>query len=169
MAGRPSKPIELLVLEGKKHLTKAEIELRRKKESEIRTKTKYVPSESVIKNKIAVQTFNKLKMLFSEIDFIDGLDEMIINRYCLMTAEIDTLEKLLSQMGGDIEECKDVAERITLYKAMSNAEITVNRMRDMLLKIEDRMFLNPASRMRSIPKKPEEVKPSEEERKFGNV
>lgn len=29
MAGRPPKPIDMVVLDGKKHLTKAEIEARR--------------------------------------------------------------------------------------------------------------------------------------------
>ena len=83
---------------------------------------------------------------------MEGLDEAVINRYCIMTAETDGLETLVSKMQDDIEECEEPADRVQLYKTIANAERTINRMRDMLLKIEDRLFLNPTSRVRNVPK-----------------
>lgn len=156
MAGRHAKPIDLHLADGMKHLTKEEISARQNQENSLRTHTKFRPNDKVMQNPVAIKTFKKLKKLYKDIDYVDGLDEMVINRYCLMTAEIETLENLLSKMDGDLDKCEEASDRVQLYKTMSNAEITVNRMRDMLLKIEDRMFLNPTSRVKNVPQKPKE-------------
>lgn len=167
MAGRPAKPIDLHLAEGLKHLTKDEIEARRAQENSLRSHAKYRPSDKVMQNSIALRTFKKLKKLYKNIDYVDGLDEMVINRYCLMTSEIEGLEQLLSKMNEDIDNCEKASDRVQLYKTIQSAEITINRMRDMLLKMEDRLFLNPTSRVKNVPQKKKEEAPQSKWARFG--
>jgi phage terminase small subunit len=168
LSGRPGKPVDLLLLNGTKHLTKEEIEARTAQENSLKSKAKYKPNKKVIQNKTAYTMFKKLKTLYKDIEYVDGLDENIINRYCLMTAEIDSLENLASKMEDDLENCEEFTDRLQLYKAISGTEITINRIRDMLLKIEDRLFLNPTSRVKNVPHK-EKEKPEESKwSKYGN-
>jgi phage terminase small subunit len=170
MRGRPGKPVNLLMMEGRKHLTKSEIEARTQQEQGLQSGNKrFKPNEKVMQNETALKTFKQLKKLYKDIDYVEGLDENVINRYCLMTAEVDTLEELLSRMHDDLDECDEAKDRIQLYKTIAGAEITVNRVRDMLLKIEDRLFLNPTSRVKNVPHKEQPKPQSEFEKNFGDI
>ena len=169
MAGRPSKPVDLIVLEGRTHLTKKQIEDRRKKEESLKSDSPYQPNKKVKSNPVALEMFYKLQKLYRNIDYVDGLDENIINRYCLLTAEVDGMEQLLQRMESDIDKCGSSGEMVTMYKSISGMEGNLNRSRDMLLKMEDRMFLNPTARVKNVPKKQEEPPKTEFVRKFGNV
>jgi phage terminase small subunit len=160
MPGRPAKPIALHLQEGKKHLTKAEIEARKTGEAATSSGNKvFRANAKVMANPVALSAFKKLKKLYKDVEYVEALDEAVINRYCLMTAEIDALENLVSRMQDDLDECEEASDRVLLYKTISNAEITINRIRDMLLKIEDRLFLNPTARVKNVPKKPKEKPP----------
>lgn len=160
MAGRPAKPIDLLLMEGRNHLTKAEIETRQKREQSLRSGTTFRANEKVRNSPVAMRMFRSLKRLYKDIEYVEGLDEAVINRYCLMTAEIDGLENLVAKMQDDIDECEEASDRVQLYKTIANAEITINRIRDMLLKIEDRLFLNPTSRTKNVPRPQKEEEPA---------
>jgi phage terminase small subunit len=142
MAGRGSKPVQLLKLEGKSHRTKAELEHREKVEKSLYTGTSFKESPAVKSDPVAHKEFLRLKKLYKKIEYVDGLDEQIINRYCLMVSEVDSLKKLL-------EKTDDAKIIISLDKQ-------INKKRDMLLKLEDRLFLNPTARVKSIPKNPKE-------------
>ena len=169
MAGRPSKPVELILLEGKTHLTKKQIAERKAKEESLKSDSPYQPNKKVKNNPVALETFLKLQKLYKKIDYVDGLDENIINRYCLLTAEVDAMEQLLQRMESDIDKCGSSGEMVTMYKSISGMEGNLNRSRDMLLKMEDRLFLNPTARVKNVPKKQEEPVKTENDRKFGNV
>lgn len=169
MAGRPSKPIKLILLEGKTHLTKKQIAEREAKEDSLKSDLSYHPNKKVKSNPVALEMFIKLQKLYKNIEYVDGLDENIINRYCLLTSEVDDMEKLLHRMEDDIDKCENPSQMVTMYKSISGLEGNLNRARDMLLKIEDRLFLNPTARVKNVPKKKEETKPDENERKFGYV
>jgi phage terminase small subunit len=144
MAGRGSKPTQLIKLEGKSHRTKAELDYREKMEKSLYSGFDFKESPAVKSDPIAHKEFLRLKKLFKNIEYIDGLDEQIINRYCMMVSEVENLQKLYSKS----EEIETI---ISLDKQ-------INKKRDMLLKLEDRLFLNPTSRIKSIPKTPEEEK-----------
>jgi phage terminase small subunit len=171
MAGRHAKPIELHLQQGGKHLTKSEIETRQAQEQKLKSGvSKYRPSDKVMQSPIAISMFKKLKKLYKDIDYIEKLDENIINRYCLLTAEADEIETRIVNLNGLINKCENDTDRIGYYKIISSSEITLNKINDMILKLEDRLFLNPVSRIKNVPKKPEQKEaPSEEERRFGNV
>jgi phage terminase small subunit len=169
MAGRPRKPVELILLEGKTHITKKKIAERREEEKSLKSDSPYQPNKKVKNNPVALEMFYKLQKLYKKIDYVDGLDENIINRYCLLTAEVDSMEILLQRMESDIDKCKTSGEMVTMYKSISGIEGSLNRSRDMLLKMEDRLFLNPTSRVKNVPKKEEAPPKTAFDRKFGNV
>jgi hypothetical protein len=113
--------------------------------------------------------FLKLKKLYEGIEYVEALDENIINRYCILHAEAKALEAMLEKLDQDLDNC-GAEDRIKLYKYAAGISSNVNRIRDMLLKIEDRIFLNPTSRVKNVPKPKEEPKPqSDFERQFGDV
>lgn len=157
MAGRPSKPVQLIKLEGNKDKrTKAELEYREKMEQSLYTGTNFKESPAVKSDPVAHKEFLRLKKLYKHIQFVDGLDEQIINRYCLMVSEEKSLLDLLGKIQEDIDAIDDPTERAELYKTYANLMNKLNKTRDMLLKIEDRLFLNPTARVKAIPKKPPE-------------
>ncbi len=156
MPGRPAKNIDWHIANGnRRHLTNDEIESRSEHEASIRSGVRnFKASEQVMKNMVALNQFKKLKRLFRCIKCIEGMDENIINRYCLLFAEAEALEKLLLTMNDDVDNCEDFNDRLSLYKAISGTQAGLNKSRDMLLKIEDRLLLNPTSRIKNVPPMP---------------
>lgn len=148
MAGRPSKPVQLIKLEGNKdRRTKAELDHREKMEKALYTGMNFKESPVVKSDPIAHKEFLRLKKLYKQIEYVDGLDEQIINRYCLLVSQEQSIHDMILKSSFD-------AEKIELYKQ-------INKTRDSLLKLEDRLFLNPTARVKAIPKTPpEKEKPS---------
>lgn len=155
MAGRPAKTIDWHISNGnRRHLTKEEIAQRQEHEESVKSGIKtFKASELVMKDTVALLMFKKLKKLFKNIEIIEGLDENIINRYCLLYSEAEALEKLLVNMNNDVEECDDYSERIQLYKAIAGTTASLKSIRDMMLKIEDRLLMNPTARIKNVPVK----------------
>ncbi|WEG14144.1 P27 family phage terminase small subunit [Pullulanibacillus sp. KACC 23026] len=140
MAGRGSKPVQLIQLEGKSHRTKKELEHRKKMEKALYTGTSFKESPAVKNDPIAHKEFLRLKKLYKSIEYVDGLDERIINRYCMLVSQEAALQEM-------IDTAKHNVEKVELYKE-------INKTRDAMLKLEDRLFLNPTARVKSIPKNP---------------
>lgn len=158
MAGRPSKPVQLLKIEGKSHRTKEELEHREKMEKSLYTGTTFKESTAVKEDPIAHKEFLRLKKLYKSIQYVDGLDEQVINRYCMMVSQEKAMQKFIEKMNEDIDRCEDFSDRLNLYKTISGATAKLVQVRNMLIKLEDRLFLNPTARIKSIPKTPTEEK-----------
>lgn len=135
------------------HRTRAEKEFRKEMETFLYTGETFTESKQVRENKIAHKEFLRLKRLYSKIVFIDGLDEQIINRYCLEVANQVQLQMLLDKMEARIDECEP-DNLVQLYKSISGVLSNINKSKGLLLKYEDRLFLNPAGRIKAIPKTP---------------
>lgn len=142
MAGRPSKPVQLIKLEGKSHRTKAELEHREKMEKKLYTGTNFKESPVVKSDPVAHKEFLRLKKLYKNIEYVEGLDERIINRYCMLVSEELRLKELL-------DKAESVDEILELNR-------NLDKKRDAILKLEDRLFLNPTARVKAIPKTPPE-------------
>lgn len=145
MAGRGSKPVQLIQLEGKSHRTKKELVHREKAEKSLYTGTNFKELPAVKSDPVAHKEFLKLKKLYKNIQYVDGLDEQIINRYCLLVSQENSLQEIISVKKGEAE----IDDLIEWYKA-------INKTRDSILKLEDRLFLNPTARVKAIPKTPSE-------------
>lgn len=151
---RPSKPTELLLLEGKSHRTKAELEYRERGEMALQTGKKISETAQVKADKIAHAEFLRLKRLYSEIDFVDALDQQVINRYCMEVSNNASMQKIISRLSDDLEEAEDVEMRVKIYEQINRTNIALHKSKELLLKYDDRLFLNPASRIRAVPKTP---------------
>lgn len=158
MAGRSSKPVYLLKQEGKSHRTKKELEHREKAEKSLYTGVAFKESPAVKFDPIAHKEFLRLKKLYKKIQYVDGLDEQIINRYCMLISQEVKLQKIMDSMSLDIEQCEEFEDRMEIYKNINGMTTKLNQTRDMLLKLEDRLFLNPTTRVKSIPKTPPDEK-----------
>lgn len=190
--GRSAKPVELLMLEGKKHLTKEEIEERRN--SEIKFGDRKIKCPNYVKNDdIAYEKWKEINKLFKGFDFISAGDSDLIAKYCTTFSEYMTLRNCHQRISEIHYDCEDLdkaieaelknedgtSEKVFSYKvkkqlrdmisvnAILQIETAINKKVDMLMKMEDRMFLNPISKIKNIPKKQKEEAPSEKWGKFG--
>jgi phage terminase small subunit len=158
---RPSKPTELLLLEGKSHRTKAELEYREQGERALQVERELQESAQVKADKVAHAEFLRLKRLYSTIEIVSALDQQAINRYCLELSNVARLQDALSQMSGDLAAADDAEARERLYGQMNRTSAAIHKGVELLLKYEDRLFLNPAARIRAVPKTPpKEEKPA---------
>lgn len=153
---RPSKPVQLIKIEGKSHRTKAELAHREKAEKSLYTGARIKEQPAVKADPIAHKEFLRLKKLYQQIQYVDGLDEQIVNRYCLLIAQELALIKMQGRMQEDLEQLEEPEDRIAIYKSIASITGKLTSLRGMLLTLEDHLFLTPTSRIKAIPKKPPE-------------
>lgn len=157
MAGRNGQPIDLVVAKGRKHLTKAEIQYR--KENEIKLgeiDLDQLEAPSFVKNDtVAYSCWKKSLNEYKEaekqgIEILSTSDAGLLALYCKTFSEY---EKLLSFEVEDIElEMK--------------RQTAINKKMDMLIKMQDRLFLNPLAKVKNVPKPKKEEKPVSKFGKF---
>lgn len=154
MGGRPAKPVQLHLLNGnKRHLTKDEIAARQKQEARLRSGNKtFKPSPQVKKDMTALAMFKKLQRLYRKIEYVEGLDENIINRYCLLHSEYVKLRDMRQEMTDRYTELEALEERLMLSEHITELDRRIDKKMDLLLKLEDRLFLNPTARIKNVPK-----------------
>lgn len=178
MPGRPSKPVDLLLLEGKSHRTTAEIEQRKTAEQALTTGAHMKEWPEVKANPAAHKEFNRVRALLKKIGKDDALHEGTINRYALLKAECFEFEQKregfyanLARLEEEYDSGKadDSAkggltprEYFKLTMQMQGNIIALDKQiqskRQMMLAIERENIMTIASVLRSIPKTPE--KPS---------
>lgn len=143
------------------HRTKAEKAMRKEAEQALYTGENFTESRQVKENDTAHKEFIRLKRLYSKIAFVDALDQQVINRYCLEVSNIDTLNNMLIQMESMLGETDDTDKKLEIYNQINRTMAAMQKSKELLLKYEDRLFLNPATRVKSIPKTPaKQVEPS---------
>lgn len=154
MGGRPSKPTDLIIFENKSHIGKVKLDARKSAETALYTGVNFTEAQQVKDNQIAHKEFLRLKNLYGKIAFVDALDKNIINRYCLEVAQLYDLQEHIARLNKDLEMTEQIEQRITLYGMINQVYVSMEKSKALLLKYEDRLFLNPAGRMRAIPKTP---------------
>ena len=149
--GRNAKPTELLLLEGKTHLTKAQLEKR--KAQEIKLKNQTIRADPmVMADKRALKEFKNLRKLYAEIDFVGTLDSHIINQYCLSVAELDDLVMVLTGVR-EMMRSEDPAAKAAAIKNYLSIDTELRLKRTEIMKLSDRLYLNPVSRTKNLPKR----------------
>lgn len=176
--GRNAKPIDLLVAQGKKHLTKAEIEQR--KSNEIKLGDKKLKCPDFVKLDIeAYKKWKEIMKIYKEVDFVSSGDIGLLARYCKSFSEYKDLlnnyqtikeihydmKELDEALNGTYIDDENKERQLFSYKvkkqlrdmisinAMLSVETAINKKMDMLIKMEDRLFLNPLSKVKNVPKK----------------
>lgn len=190
---RNAKPIQLLIAEGKKHLTKEEIEDR--KNTELRFGDQKLKCPDFVKKDIeAYKKWKEITALYKDFDFVSSGDSGLLSRYCKTFSEYqdllnsyqrikeihydsDALDEFLdTALEGDFGEeeqrlfgykvKKQLRDMISI-NALLSIETAINKKMDMLIKMEDRLFLNPLAKIKSIPKKAKEDPTDSKWTKYG--
>ena len=170
MAGRHAKPISLHLQDGnKRHLTKTEIEHRQ--QSEVRLGTKKMKRPDFVRNDVeAFKKWKELVKLYEDVEFVSSGDIGMLARYCMTHSQyLKLLERLkrikdIAQEPDDVEDLIETSEEFTVRirrqledmvstDGVLRIEKAVNQKLDMLIKMEDRLFLNPVAKVKNIPKK----------------
>ena len=193
VVGRNAKPIDLIMADGnKRHLTKAEIEHR--KNTEIRFgNDKLVCPKHIKNNKNAYAKWKELIRLYKDFNFVASGDIGMLGRYCMAYSEyLDLIERraIINQLSINIEEhyyiekelkdegvpekriekMIDKYEFILLIGGLIVLDKAINAKMDALVKMEDRLFLNPLAKIKNVPKKPpEEEKTELDQNGFGDI
>lgn len=195
VVGRNAKPIDLIMADGnKRHLTKAEIEHR--KNTEIRFGNDKLVCPKHIKNdKIAYAKWKELIRLYKDFDFVASGDVGMLGRYCMAYSEyMDLLERrtmvcqLMPKVDDDeneiikdqldagnvhpkrIQKMIEKYEYILSFSGIISLDKAINAKMDALVKMEDRLFLNPLAKIKNVPKKPpEEEKTVLDQNGFGDI
>ena len=190
--GRNAQPIDLLVAKGKKNLTKAEIEERKKSEIKLGTSQldKLKVPEFIKTDTIAFKYWKQHLKEYKEaakqnIEVLSSSDVGILALYCKTYAEYERLLKSYQSIDKIVYDSEDLEDYIESseefdYKikkqlrsmvaidGLLRIETAINKKMDMLIKMQDRLFLNPLAKVKNIPKKEPEKKDPIKTR-FGDI
>ena len=157
----PSKPVNVIRLEGKSHRTKRELAEREKAEEQLLTGKILKERKEVKENEIAHKEFVRIQKLLKNIEKNDDLYSATIN-----SLEFIEKREMMYQQMIDLEEDKesfrDRDDLTTYYKLQAQMQKSllaldrqVQAKRKMLLDIEKENIMTIASSLRSVPKKAE--------------
>lgn len=178
--GRPRKPISILKNEKKTHLTKKQIADREK--SEVTTGNKKLEAPEYIKKDLnAYKKWQEVLLIYKDVEFVSSGDSGFLARYCLTYSEylglIERRNRLVS-MYSDWREYKSVLpeefrmaiDELFKFDYELQLESAINKKMELLIKMEDRSFLNPLAKVKGIPQPKEKPKQTPlQQRGFGNV
>lgn len=174
------KPYSVLTTEKKSHMTKKQLENRKTEEDKLSSKKSMKIWPTTKKNITAAKEFKRVKELLKGIEKDDALYEAVINRYCIIKAEVESLEsrseelyslvekleKRFDEASGEVSasECMemtmDFSKEITrLLSCIANLDKDIQTKRKMLLDIEKENVMTVAAALRTIPKKEEKADP----------
>ena len=177
--GRNAQPIDILTAKGKKHLTKQEIDHRKKSEIKV-GETKLICPIFIKKDIPAMMKWKEIVKIYKDIDFVSSGDTGLLARYCMTFSEylalldqkqkINSFEIRYDEIEAYLdEELIKALDCIVKFNPMMQLDSAVNKKMDMLIKMEDRLFLNPLAKVKNVPKKePVKVDPLAA-KGFGNV
>jgi phage terminase small subunit len=176
--GRNAQPISILQANGRKHLTKAEIEQRQ--ETEIKLGSNKLICPSYIKDDVnAFKKWKEITKIYKDVDFVSTGDTGLLARYCLTHSEYlnlcDTRNHIVSLQADWTEyeglfpqEFQENIEKLLTTNTELQLESAINKKMDMLIKMEDRLFLNPLAKVKNVPKtEPQKEDPVKD--RFGNI
>lgn len=103
MAGRPREPINLIMAKGKKHLTKAEIEERRK--TEITTDHTNVKPPDYL-NEEEIKEFYRISKILLDIGIITELDEDCLAHYLVSNTSYIKYTKKIRALEDELLKAK---------------------------------------------------------------
>jgi phage terminase small subunit len=174
----PAKPYAVLVSEKKSHRTKKELKARKEAEEALITGTKLKERPEVRNNPIAHKEFQRVDKILKTINKNDAIYEPVINRYCLIQAEVldfeqkrektyeiictmrDYFEEALEDMSPEekILSIMDVGDKLDkLTKTIIAYDRQIQAKRKMLFDIEKENIMTIAAALRNIPKSQEKA------------
>lgn len=187
--GRNAKSVALHLAEGNPNrLTKTEIEAR--KQSEIKLGKSdlkniqppdYVKLDIIAYGKWQFAMGNYMDAAKSGIEILTTSDVEILAKYCITYSEyLSLIERRKRVDGLDFVSLRDDAKKIkgAKRKAMNEVlrlkevlsiETAINKKHEILIKLEDRLFLNPLAKVKNVPKRVPEKPSNPMEARFKNL
>lgn len=188
MAGRNAKPIALHLAEGNPNrLTKAEIKARQEAEVKLGADDfkKIKKPSFVSKDKVANKKWNDLIKEYKSaaeqgVELLTSSDVGLLARYCKTFSEYENLLEARQKVENveidqfELEEFIDAGElaydtnlkalrylsQLASIDGILKIENAINKKMDQLVKMEDRLFLNPLAKVKNVPRRPEPKKES---------
>ena len=161
--GRNAKAVALHISQGNPNrLTKSEIE--RRKESELKLGRndldKIEPPAYVENDVVAFRHWKQHLQEYKEaakegVEVLTSSDVGLLALYCKTFGEYESLLKL-----------KQDSQDVTLDTRMK-LETLINKKMDMLIKMQDRLFLNPLAKVKNVPKREKEKPYNPMESEYG--
>lgn len=186
MGGRHAKPIGLHIAEGNpNNLTKQQIEDRQAAEVKLgkHELSKLNKPGFVKKDKAASKIWNDLVKEYKSaadqgVELLTSSDIGVLALYCKTFSEYEKLlvqyqrienividEDVLDEYISQAEEVSEVNFKALRYlsqlaslEGVLKIETAINKKMDMLLKMQDRLFLNPLAKVKNVPKPAEKEK-----------
>lgn len=186
MPGRNAKSIGLHLAEGNpSHLTKAEIAARQAAEVKLGEKdlAKLKKPGFVSKDKAAAKLWNELIKEYKSaaaqgVELLTSSDVGTLALYCKTYSEYERLlaayqridkiaentdalyDYILGQQDEYVMKAMAQIAQLASIDGILKIETAVNKKMDMLLKLQDRLFLNPLAKVKNVPKPKEAPKES---------
>ncbi|MFB0845754.1 terminase [Paenibacillus oleatilyticus] len=188
MGGRHAKPVALHLAEGNPNrLTKEQIKQRQEAEVKLGEKelAKLKKPGFVSKDKAANKLWNELIKEYKSaaaqgVELLTSSDVGTLALYCKTYSEYERLldkyqqieriqidEDLLDDLIGNAEAAIEAEAKALRYlsqlaslEGVLKIETAINKKMDMLLKLQDRLFLNPLAKIKNVPKPKKEEKKS---------
>lgn len=188
MPGRNAKPVGLHLAQGNpSHLTKSEIEARQAAEVKLGEQdlAKIKKPTFVAKDKVASKHWSALIKEYKAaavqgVELLTSSDIGMLALYCKTYSEYerlqdkykqiddiqidsDVLDDLIGRVEIEIEADAKALRYLSQLASLEGAlkiETAINKKMDMLLKMQDRLFLNPLAKVKNVPKPKEDKKES---------
>jgi phage terminase small subunit len=177
MPGRNAKPVALHLAEGNpNNLTKEQIKQRQEAEVKLGVNDlkKLKKPRFVTKDKVANKLWNDLVKDYQStaeqgIELLTSSDIGTLALYCKTFSEYEHLlsaRQRIDSIAMDMDDLEDYLQdsedfdykaRIQMTQLLSTdgilrIETAINKKMDMLLKMQDRLFLNPLAKVKNVPK-----------------
>jgi phage terminase small subunit len=176
--GRNAQRVDIILANGKsKHLTKAEIERRNEAEVKLgKSDLGRIKAPDYIKNDIiAFKQWEKLIKDYKEAagnghEILTTTDVDALAKYCVTYSEyLSLIDRRRRVDEIDYVSFRDDSKKIKGTKrdsmnetlrldAVLKLESAINKKHDLLIKLEDRLFLNPLAKIKNVPKREEKKK-----------
>lgn len=147
---RPSKTADLIEIEGKTHLTKAEIATRKTAEAAQLSGIRIREAPEVKEDPSAHREYLRIIKILTSVRKNDAVYEAVINEYCLLKSDIERYTELRREM----QEDKSITAK-ERYKLLIDCDRQIDKYKRRRFDIEKENGMTIASSLRSIPKKPE--------------
>lgn len=190
--GRNAKPVSLHIAQGNPNrLTKEEIAARSQSEVKLgKTDLDRLKPPLFVKNDTSAYSYWKQLMKeYKEaatqgIELLTSSDISLLALYCKTYSEYErllnsyqTIDKIaynsveLDEYIEDSEEfnsrVKQQLRAMIAVDGLLRIETAINKKMDMLIKMQDRLFLNPLAKVKNVPKPKKDEKPASKFTKFG--
>lgn len=162
--GRNAKPIELLLIQGKKHLTKNEIEQRQQAEKKFKPRSNNIKPPSWLDD-LARKEFKRIVKELQEIELITNVDVNALAAYCDAYSDYVSCTRIIQEEGLMVEYTNKAAETNKVPHPLLTKK---KQLHEQMKSLATEFGLTPSSRAKIALPKQEEKEKTEEEKLFGD-